>query len=128
MNPPKPRSPTSFDVAQLVGVSRSAVSRAFTEGAIVAPETRRKIFEAAETLGYIVNPLARGLQTGSSNIVGLVVAQGQGGLCGIGQFAFHQSGLDTSDWNTNSSLGGAHSRGGGCHASTITKFDNGKGG
>lgn len=71
----KPRSPTSFDVAQLAGVSRSAVSRAFTEGATVAPETRRKVFEAAAALGYVVNPLARGLQTGSSNIVGLLASR-----------------------------------------------------
>ena len=75
MTPPKPRSPTSFDVAHLAGVSRSAVSRAFTEGATVAPETRRKVFEAATTLGYVVNPLARGPQTGSSNIVGLVASR-----------------------------------------------------
>jgi DNA-binding LacI/PurR family transcriptional regulator len=75
MTPPKLRTPTSFDVAQLAGVSRSAVSRAFTEGATVAPETRRKVIEAAVTLGYVVNPLARGLQTGSSNIVGLVASR-----------------------------------------------------
>jgi DNA-binding LacI/PurR family transcriptional regulator len=71
----KSRNPTSFDVAELAGVSRSAVSRAFTEGATVAPETRQKVFQAAASLGYVVNPLARGLQTGSSNIVGLLASR-----------------------------------------------------
>lgn len=71
----KPRNPTSFDVAELAGVSRSAVSRAFTEGAAVAPETRHKVLQAAASLGYVVNPLARGLQTGSSNIVGLLASR-----------------------------------------------------
>jgi DNA-binding LacI/PurR family transcriptional regulator len=75
MTPPKPRNPTSFDVAELAGVSRSAVSRAFTEGATVAPETRAKVLDAANALGYVVNPLARGLQKGSSNIVGLVASR-----------------------------------------------------
>jgi len=71
----KSRNPTSFDVAELAGVSRSAVSRAFTEGAAVAPETRNKVLQAAASLGYVVNPLARGLQTGSSNIVGLLASR-----------------------------------------------------
>jgi DNA-binding LacI/PurR family transcriptional regulator len=71
----KHRSPTSFDVARLAGVSRSAVSRAYTEGAAVAEETRTKVFAAAATLGYRVNSLARGLQTGHSDIVGLVASR-----------------------------------------------------
>jgi DNA-binding LacI/PurR family transcriptional regulator len=71
----KPRNPTSFDVAELAGVSRSAVSRAFSKGAAVAPETRHKVFQAAALLGYVVDPMARGLQTGSSNIVGLLASR-----------------------------------------------------
>lgn len=48
-------------VAQLAGVSRSAVSRTFTPGASVAPATREKVLRAAEELGYHVNDLARGV-------------------------------------------------------------------
>lgn len=62
------------EVADRAGVSRSAVSRTFTPGASVAPETRRKVLEAAEALGYHVNQLARGLMRNESGIVCLIVA------------------------------------------------------
>jgi DNA-binding LacI/PurR family transcriptional regulator len=65
---------TASDVARLAGVSRSAVSRAFTPGASVAPETRRRVEEAARELGYQVNILARSMNKGRSNFVGLVTA------------------------------------------------------
>jgi DNA-binding LacI/PurR family transcriptional regulator len=61
-------------VAERAGVSRSAVSRTFTDGASVSPATRKRVLEAAEALGYHVNHLARGLIRDSSNIVSLVVA------------------------------------------------------
>lgn len=60
-------------VAERAGVSRSAVSRTFTQGASVSDQTRRKVLHAAEELGYHVNHLARGLRE-RSNIVCLVVA------------------------------------------------------
>lgn len=66
------------DVARLAGVSRSAVSRCFTEGASVAPQTRARIIAAAETLGYQVNDLARGLINRSSRLVGLIVTNPTG--------------------------------------------------
>ena len=61
-------------VAQLAGVSRSAVSRTFTDGASVSEATRKKVLQAADILGYHVNHLARGLSHDRSNIVGIVVA------------------------------------------------------
>jgi DNA-binding LacI/PurR family transcriptional regulator len=61
-------------VARHAGVSRSAVSRTFTQGASVSEETRRKVMQAAEELGYHVNHLARGLINDRSNIVCLVAA------------------------------------------------------
>ncbi|MEO5806325.1 substrate-binding domain-containing protein [Devosia sp.] len=60
-------------VAERAGVSRSAVSRTFTDGASVSDATRRKVLDAALALGYHVNHLARGLRE-RSNIVCLVVA------------------------------------------------------
>ncbi|WP_424930221.1 LacI family DNA-binding transcriptional regulator [Amaricoccus tamworthensis] len=75
MAEPPHRKPTSFDVARLAGVSRSAVSRAFTPGANIAPETREKVTKAAKKLGYRVNNLARGLQQSHSGIVGLVASR-----------------------------------------------------
>ena len=63
------------DVADRAGVSRSAVSRTFTAGASVSEETRRKVTEAADALGYHVNHLARGLMRNESGIVCLVVSE-----------------------------------------------------
>lgn len=63
---------TLKDVAALAGVSTSAVSRCFTEGASVAPSTREKIHKAAEELGYHPNALASSLTTGRTKLVGLI--------------------------------------------------------
>lgn len=65
---------TAADVARAAGVSRSAVSRAFTPGASVSPEMRARVTEAAEALGYRVNMLARGVNQQQSNLVGIVVS------------------------------------------------------
>ena len=65
---------TSADVARLAGVSQSAVSRVFTDGASASAKTSAKVKEAAEQLGYRPNRLARSLLTGKSYMVGLVVA------------------------------------------------------
>lgn len=75
MNEVKPRSFVSAQmVADRAGVSRSAVSRTFTDGASVSEVTRRKVLHAAGELGYHVNHLARGLIQDRSNIVCLIVA------------------------------------------------------
>lgn len=65
---------TSLDVAQLAGVSRSAVSRAFTPGASASKKTTTKVRMAAAQLGYRPNVLARAMVSGRSRIIGLVVA------------------------------------------------------
>ncbi|MTH97512.1 LacI family DNA-binding transcriptional regulator [Roseibium sp. RKSG952] len=63
---------TLKEVAELAGVSRSAVSRTFTDGASVSDKTRRKVEKAATKLGYSPNILARGLTTRRTKLVGLV--------------------------------------------------------
>ncbi len=68
------RKVTSLDVARAAGVSQSAVSRVFTEGASVSPAMETRVRKAAEALGYRPNVLARSLITGRSRIVGVVVA------------------------------------------------------
>ncbi|NKB28843.1 MAG: substrate-binding domain-containing protein [Rhodobacteraceae bacterium] len=65
---------TSREVAERVGVSRSAVSRVFTQGASVSPQMAERVRKAASELGYRPNALARSLITGNSRIIGLVVA------------------------------------------------------
>jgi DNA-binding LacI/PurR family transcriptional regulator len=69
----QPTRPTSYDVAQLAGVSQSAVSRCYSPGASIAPLTRKKVERAAQSLGYSPNALARSLITRRSGLVGLVV-------------------------------------------------------
>lgn len=65
---------TSAQVAALAGVSQSAVSRVFTPGASASPKTAEKVRAAADQLGYRPNALARGLITGRTRMIGLVVA------------------------------------------------------
>jgi len=65
---------TSADVARLAGVSQSAVSRVFTPGASASPKTMEKVRAAAQQLGYRPNVLARGLITGRTRMIGLLVA------------------------------------------------------
>ncbi|SMX48986.1 LacI family DNA-binding transcriptional regulator [Ruegeria arenilitoris] len=64
---------TSLQVAQLAGVSQSAVSRVFTPGASVSKKTEEKVRKAAAELGYRPNVLARAMVSGKSRIIGLVV-------------------------------------------------------
>ena len=63
---------TLKDVAEHARVSRSAVSRAFTDGASVSAKMRRKVEKAAEELGYSPNILARSLTTRRTKLIGLV--------------------------------------------------------
>jgi DNA-binding LacI/PurR family transcriptional regulator len=63
---------TAADVARRAGVSRSAVSRAFTPGASVSTKARERILRAADHLGYRVNRLAQSLINARSNVIGLV--------------------------------------------------------
>lgn len=65
-------APTLRNVAELAGVSRSAVSRTFTPGASVSKETRRRVEQAARQLGYHPNALASSLTTGRTKLIGLV--------------------------------------------------------
>lgn len=72
-NPPGKRRVTAKAVADAVGVSRSAVSRAFTEGAYLDGAKRQAIREMAAKMGYQPNALAAGLQGGRSHLVAIFV-------------------------------------------------------
>lgn len=65
---------TAAHVAHAAGVSRSAVSRAFTPGGSVSTATRLRVEAEATRLGYRPNALARTLITRRSRIVGVVMA------------------------------------------------------
>lgn len=65
---------TAREVARELGLSQSTVSRALSSSPNVSPVTRLRVVEAAAKFGYQPNAIARGLITGRSNIVGIVIA------------------------------------------------------
>lgn len=73
MTPKKKTTPTISQVAAAAGVARSSVSRAYTRPEMLSAETVRKIFHAAEQLGYSPNQTARALSTGRHGNVALIV-------------------------------------------------------
>ncbi|WP_129664977.1 LacI family DNA-binding transcriptional regulator [Phytoactinopolyspora endophytica] len=64
---------TIRDVAEAAGVSPSTVSRALTDSELVNPVTRDRVRRAATRLGYQPNRAARGLITGRTHNIGLIV-------------------------------------------------------
>ena len=66
---------TSYDVARKAGVSQSAVSRVFQQGASASKAMREKVHAAADELGYRPNAIARGLITQRSNMVGVIISK-----------------------------------------------------
>jgi LacI family transcriptional regulator len=66
------RNSTIDDVAKAAGVARVTVSRVLNNGANVRPETRDKVRQAVEALGYSVNQQARALASGSGRTILLV--------------------------------------------------------
>lgn len=62
------------DVARLAGVSTATVSRVVSAAPYaVSPATRERVLDAARTLDYVPNALARGLQKSTSPVVGVIV-------------------------------------------------------
>jgi len=64
---------TLRDVARAAQVSVSTASRALAGGGLTSKGTETRLQRIASELGYRANPLARGLKTRSSRLVGLVV-------------------------------------------------------
>lgn len=70
---PGKRYASSTDVARLAGVSQSAVSRAFTPGASVSAETRRKVLDAAQALGFRPSIIPQIMRNDRSGLVAVIV-------------------------------------------------------
>jgi LacI family transcriptional regulator len=73
----KTKRVTSQDVANLAGVSRTTVSLVLNdvEGIHISPETRQKVRDAVENLGYIPNATAQALATRRAKAIGLVMTR-----------------------------------------------------
>ncbi len=67
------KRPTSFDIAELAGVSQSTVSRALSGAGVVSEETRLKVAEAARRLNYKIDANARNLRLQSAKTIALLL-------------------------------------------------------
>ncbi|HEY1347557.1 MAG TPA: LacI family DNA-binding transcriptional regulator, partial [Streptosporangiaceae bacterium] len=69
------RTVTLRDVAARAGVHPATASRALNPETrlLVREDTARRVLEAAESLGYHPNPVARSLRTRRSNTVGVLI-------------------------------------------------------
>ena len=63
---------TIKEVAEYAGVSFKTVSRVLNDSPNVAPQTRVKVLEAVEVLGYRPHVAARSMRTGKTNIIGFI--------------------------------------------------------
>lgn len=71
---PKKSNATIYDVANKAGVSRQTVSRVLNNRQDVSPETRLRIQNIIEELGYRPNAIAQSLGRQKSNVLGVVTA------------------------------------------------------
>lgn len=72
------RPVTMQDIAQAAGVSQSTVSRVLNDAPTsvpIAAETRERVREVAQRLGYRPNPLARGLRGARTMLLGVIVRE-----------------------------------------------------
>lgn len=76
------------EVAMYCGVSAATVSKAMNDKSDIGAETKKKIREAAEKLGYFPNASARALRTKKSYSIGLLFA-GKGGKALTDEFYSH---------------------------------------
>src|SRR5919201_6093 len=64
---------TIADVAKHAGVSVSTAARVLSGRGYAADDTRRIVLEAARTLGYVPNQIARSLRTRRTRLIGLLI-------------------------------------------------------
>ena len=68
----RPRRPGGSHVARLAGVSQKTVSRVINGEDHVSEDVRRRVLQAARDLGYRRNNVARALNSGRTNRIGVV--------------------------------------------------------
>lgn len=69
----RPREATVADVAKAAQVSKAQAARALGDYGSVSAEVRERVRHAAAELGYHPNALARSMNTGRSNTIGVLV-------------------------------------------------------
>ena len=71
---------TMKDIAREAGVTQQAVSRVLSGNSStvrIGAETRKRVMETAERMGYRRNEIARAIKNGKTNVIGVI-----GGFCG----------------------------------------------
>ena len=66
---------TAKDVANMAGVSKWTVSRAFTKDSSISESSLKKVLAAAEELGYKPNLLARSLAKNKTNMIAILISE-----------------------------------------------------
>lgn len=61
------------DVAKHADVSVATVSHVINNTRFVAEETKKKVLDSIEELGYVPDPTARSFKTGRKNLIGIIV-------------------------------------------------------
>ncbi|MCC7445984.1 MAG: LacI family DNA-binding transcriptional regulator [Anaerolineae bacterium] len=71
------KRPSQLDVAKAAGVSRATVSlvlNGVTNGnVVISDETRKRVWDAIEELGYVPDARARALRSGDTKTLGLII-------------------------------------------------------
>jgi DNA-binding LacI/PurR family transcriptional regulator len=65
--------PTMHDVARLADVSIKTVSNVLNDYPYIRPATKQRVLDAIETLGYRPNLSARGLRSGRTGLISLII-------------------------------------------------------
>lgn len=64
---------TLGDIARQAGVSKSAVSKALRDSPDIGADTRNRVMEIAESMGYRPSNIAQSLRTGKTHLLGVLV-------------------------------------------------------
>lgn len=69
----KSSAPNIKDVAKMAGVSTATVSHVINGTRYVSDETKQRVRDSIDALGYVPNAMARVFKTGKKNLVGFIV-------------------------------------------------------
>lgn len=69
----KSKRPTQRSIAQAVGISVGAVSRALSDDPLIALKTRELVKKTAADMGYVPDRAAQRLRTGRTSVISLVL-------------------------------------------------------
>jgi LacI family transcriptional regulator len=67
------KSPTMNDVAKAAGVTQATVSYVLNNTGEISEPVKKRVLDAADELGYILNVVARNLKLNKTNTIGIIV-------------------------------------------------------